>query len=110
MIYYLDASALVKVYTNEEGTDKMVSLLESFRLFYSSMVIYPEVLFSLRRKFENREMDQNSFTTQMSIFESHFDALINQVEFRDNILDLLKNRVIKYSARALDAIHLASAI
>jgi uncharacterized protein len=110
MIYYLDASALVKVYSYEKGTEAIINLLKSKLPFYSSIIVYPEVLFTLRRKMENREMDQEEFSVQTERFNSHFLSLINCVQLNENTLDILENRVLQYSMRALDAIHLASAL
>lgn len=110
MIYYLDASALVKVYCYEEGTETVVNLLNAKLPLCSSMVIYSEVLFALRRKMENKEINQDNFLEQVGRFKSHFQALINSVQLNESIFDLLDNRVLKYSIRALDAIHLASAL
>lgn len=109
MIYYLDASALVKAYCYEKGTEIVVNLLKYSLPFYASTVIYPEVLFALRRKLENREINQHNFSEQVKFFESHFYALINRVELNENIFDLLRKRVLQYSIKALDVIHLASA-
>lgn len=110
MIYYLDASALVKVYSYEKGTEAMVNLLGSKLAFYSSVVIYSEVLFAIRRKLENREISQDNFSEQVKFFESHFQALINRVQLNENVFDFLRNRVLQHSMKALDAIHLASAL
>jgi len=110
MIYYLDASALVKVYFYEKGTEAIVELLKSGFSFFSSTIIYPEVLFGLRKRLQNKEITQDYFSEQMRLFENHFRALINHIEFNEHILHLLKNRVLQYSMKALDAIHLASAL
>lgn len=108
MIYYLDASALLKAYFYEKGSEAIVKLLRSDNPFFSSVVIYPEVLFGLRRRFQNKEITQDYFREQVRLFEDHFRALINRVEFNDHILYLLKSRALQYSMKALDAIHLAS--
>lgn len=110
MNYYLDASALVKVYLREKGTEAMVNLLNSGFNFFSSSVVYPEVLFTLRRKLENKEIDEEYFLNQVNSFEGHFQSLITNIEFTKEVSYFLKERVIRYSLRALDAIHLASAL
>jgi len=110
MIYYLDASALVKVYCYEEGTEAIVNLLRSEVSFYSSIVVYSEVLFTLRRKMKNKDIGKNEFLRQTERFKSHFQTLINCIQISDDILNILENKVLKHSMRALDAIHLASAL
>jgi len=110
MIYYLDASALVKAYCYEKGTEAIIRILKSGSSLYSSVVIYPEVLLALRRKMENKEIDQIGFSKQTKQFKSHFQKLVNCVQVNEYILDILDNRIIQHSMRALDAIHLASAL
>lgn len=110
MIYYLDASALTKVYAYEKGSEVMEQFLNSDKSFYSSVVIYPELLLALRRKLENKEINNADFTKQIDFFENHFQNLINHVEFHKEILNLLKTRILQHSMKALDAIHLVSAL
>ncbi|MEW6607726.1 MAG: type II toxin-antitoxin system VapC family toxin [bacterium] len=110
MIYYLDASVLLKVYFYEKGTEAMVDLLKSNSSFFSSTIIYPEVLFGLKRRLQNKEITQDFFSKQIKLFGDHFRTLINRIEFNDYILHFLRSEVLKYSVKALDAIHLASAL
>jgi len=102
MIYYLDASALVKAYCYEKGTEAIIRILKSGSSLYSSVVIYPEVLFALRRKMENKEIDQIGFSKQTKQFKSHFQKLVNCVQVNEYILDILDNRIIQHSMRALE--------
>jgi len=110
MIYYIDASALVKLYAYEKGSEAMKNLFESNSIFCSSIVIYPEVLLSLQKKYRNSEMSNNDLLTQAAVFENHYHAQINIIELKENVFNVLKNRILQYSIRALDAIHLASAL
>lgn len=110
VIYYLDASALLKVYFYEKGSEATVKILKSDFLFFSSTIIYPEILFALKRRLQNKEINQNYFLEQVKLFNTHFRKLINRIEFGEHILCLLKSKVIQYSMKALDAIHLASAL
>lgn len=110
MIYYLDASALLKVYFHEKGSELMVKLLKSGVFFFSSIVIYVEVLFALRRRLENKEISDDYLSEQTRLFEAHFPALINRIEFNEHIISILKSKVFQYPMKALDVIHLASAL
>lgn len=68
---YMDASALVKRYSQEQGTDEVIRLLATSNRVFTSKVTYVELLMTFRRK--------------------QVDGTLN-------------------SLRALDAIHLSSAL
>lgn len=107
MIYYFDASAFVKAFCYERGSKMVIDILNSGFSVYSSIILYPEVLFALRRKKERKEIEEAEFQNQIIKFENRWESL--------NIMDislfwLLKDRVIKYPLKAIDAIHLASAL
>lgn len=110
MIYYIDTSALVKLYAYEKGTEAMKALFESNATFCSSIVIYPEVLLSLQKKLRNGEISNNDLLTQSNSFENHYFAKLNIIELKENIFDIFKRKVLGYATKALDAIHLASAL
>lgn len=109
MTFYFDASALVKAYKAEKGTAKVVQLLTSQEQFFSSRVCYAEVLFALRRAREALEISEQDFWRKVGEFESHWDTC-DIVQLSDPVGRILKDSVLKYSLRALDAIHLASAL
>jgi predicted nucleic acid-binding protein len=109
MIYYLDASALVKEFVYERGSEKVVNIINSGYPIYSSVVVYPETLFALRRKKHEEEITEDEFNQKVTKIEDRWQSL-NIVKLNQNILSLLRDRVIRYPLRALDAIHLASAI
>jgi predicted nucleic acid-binding protein len=108
MIYYLDASAVVKAFSAETGTEAVIRILESGVPAFSSLVIYPEVLFALRRKRHREEISDDEFKSGVTRFEQRW-GYFNAVELGP-ALGFLRERTIRYPLRALDAIHLSSAL
>lgn len=109
MIYYLDASALVKEFVYESGSERVVDIINSGYPIYSSVVVYPETLFALRRKKYRGEITEDEFDQKVTKIEDRWQSL-NIVKLNQNILFLLQDRAIRYPLRALDAIHLASVL
>lgn len=108
MIYYFDTSALLKEFSYERGSEAVVDIINSAYPIYSSIVIYPEVLFALRRKKHRDEIEDTEFREAITKFENRWQSL--NIIGLDYILSLLKSWVIKYPLKALDAIHLATAL
>ncbi len=108
MIYYFDTSALLKELTYEKGSESVIDIINSGYPIYSSIVIYPEALFALRCKMQRNEIKNKEFQEGVTKFENRWQAL--NIIGLDHILPLLKSEVMKYPMRALDAIHLASAL
>jgi len=108
MIYYFDASTLVKAFSYEPGSEAVINLLNSGSPVYSSIVVYPEVLFALGRKRFREELSADEFQQGLTTFEEKWGSF-NILEL-NSILGLLRSWIIKYPLKALDAIHLASAL
>jgi predicted nucleic acid-binding protein len=108
VIYYFDASAFVKAFNVELGSERIIEILNSGLPIYSSCIIYPEILFTLRRKKEAGEIDEDSFKQLIINLDESWNYL-NVINV-SSVLNILREKVIKYSLKALDAIHLASAI
>lgn len=107
---YLDANALVKRYVEEPGSQMVRNLLKKEKqLFFTCKTAYAEVLMTFRRKKEEGLFSDEDFYKCIDRFEQDWQAL-NIIELSDEILRVLKGKVLKYSLRAIDALHLSSAL
>lgn len=107
MIYFLDASALVKAYVRERGTDDVRKLYR--RTLAASMLSMVEVRSALRR----RQREGN-------ISEAHVDAILSAlkvdlaemwaVEARKSVLESAGELIDRHPLRAYDSVQLASAL
>lgn len=109
MILYLDASALVKVYVLEPGTELVIDLYEQAEMVSTSKVTYVEVLMALRRKRWANEMSDEALAAKMEALDSQWQT-VRIVDLSDEVLRRIREHGGGMGLRALDAVHLASAL
>lgn len=107
--YYFDTSALVKRYVSEQGTESVVALLKEATGIYVASVAYVEVVMALRRKREEGSLDEPQFAHLLSAFDEEWQGL-DRVGLTELVLRVVREQCLRYPLRALDAIHLASAL
>jgi predicted nucleic acid-binding protein len=109
VIYFLDASALVKRYVREAGTDVVRRLVKRRRQLAASSVSAVEVPAALWRRAR-----QGDLTTEIAARHSARIATdlteVELVEVRGPVLELAAGLVRTHPLRAYDAIQLASAL
>ncbi len=108
-VIYLDTSALVKRYYQEEGTEKVEVLMRE-AVAFTSKVAYPETLAALAKKWREGEITEVDFRNAVSDFKFDWHFLLAVVELTDEIVDLAGTLVEKYPLKGFDAVHLASAL
>lgn len=108
MIYFLDASALVKHYVDEPGRSVIEAVLRR-RIRAASRVSAIEVPAALARRARQGDLEP-------SIARAHGDQVAKDlvefdvVEVRRHVLDLAAELVWRHPLRAYDALQLASAV
>ncbi|RLG45060.1 MAG: hypothetical protein DRN92_07145 [Thermoproteota archaeon] len=105
--YYLDTSVFLKRYIQEPGSEAIRDLLNRGGRFFTSKVAYVEVLMTFRRKRKEGKLSDEDISKCIEVFEKDWEAF-NIIELSDEVLQVLKN--FKGYLRALDAIHLSSAL
>ncbi|HJU04178.1 MAG TPA: type II toxin-antitoxin system VapC family toxin [Nitrospiraceae bacterium] len=106
---YLDAGALVKAYAFEPGTEEVVAWHAQAEMVSTSKVAYIEVLTTLYRKRRAGEMSDGELSEKIEAFIRHWEAM-RIVDLSDELLQRFRNRAMRSGPRALDLIHLASAL
>ena len=106
---YLDSSALVKRYLEEDGTDVIQSLLRETEVFATSKLTYPEILSAFRKKHRVGEMKRKTLEAVTDKFENDWEKIF-VIEFHNELLQGVKKLIEKYPLRGADALHLASAL
>jgi len=108
LIYFLDASALVKRYIREPGSDVVRSLGRKRRLA-ASRISAVEVAAALWRR--SREGDVTAAAVRSCLARLAADLVeIDIVEPRGAVLDIAAELVSRHPLRAYDAVQLASAL
>lgn len=108
MIIYFDTSSFVKLYVEEAGSDSVRELKASGDLAASSVVLYIELRAALARMLSSR-LDQPSYLRSLRRFESDW-PYVATVPLDDPLVSLAAEVAERHLLRALDAIHLASAL
>lgn len=106
---YLDSSALVKRYLKEAGTEKVKSLSADADIIATSKLTYPEMLSAFKRKYNNKDITKTEFHTATENFEADWDYFLI-IEFKDDLLKIIKGLVTRHNLKGADSVHLASAL
>ncbi|MFQ5779883.1 MAG: type II toxin-antitoxin system VapC family toxin [Nitrospiria bacterium] len=106
---YLDASALVKKYVVEDGTERVRTLLRGGRRFFTSKLTYAEVCASVARKYREGGIEKRFYQKAWGSFTKDWEAL-TLVEVREELFPLIRQLTETHPLRGADAIHLSSAL
>ena len=109
MILYLDTSALIKKYFNEEGSDAVISKWQEATGIVTSSVAYAEALASIYRKKREAKFGKDKLGDLLNAFRRDWNSFI-RVEVTDELNEWIVTLVSRFPLRGFDAIHLASAL
>ena len=108
MIIYFDTSSFIKLYVEEDGSASVRELRASEDLAASSVILLIELRSALARMLNSR-LDEQSYLRAKRRFESDW-PYVGNVPLDDVIISLAAELAERHRLRALDAIHLASAL
>lgn len=108
MLYYLDASAWVKRYYREIGTDWVTRLFARHEPLSCATLGYVEVRAALSRKLQSSAGGRLFERVGEQVREDWADFL--GIALTDEIVDGAAELAERFSLRAADAVHLASAV
>jgi predicted nucleic acid-binding protein len=106
---YMDASALVKRYSNEKGSGAVVARFESGEKIFTSMLSFSEVHSTLARKFRSMELSSLELAKLRENFLNDWLFSLSVLDLDSRTMSELPRLVEQYDLRAGDAIHLSSA-
>jgi uncharacterized protein len=108
-LVYFDASALVKLVVEEEGSDVAATLWDGCDAALSSRIAYPEVRAALAAANRNHDLDDDGYATAVRDWEE-FWAAVRPVELTRDVERRAGELAVRRALRGADAVHLASAI
>jgi predicted nucleic acid-binding protein len=109
-VTYLDTSALVKRFVSEAGSSEVQSLLRGRRSgCISHHRLRAEMYSGLTQRHREGVVSQLQYRLACKRFERDWMALV-KVELGAEILSSARGLIQRHGLRALDAIHLASAL
>ena len=106
---YLDSSALVKRYIEEEGSDKVNALLEERSIAAASRLAYPEILGAMARRHKAGDIDTPVFERIKKAFRADWASFI-VVEMCNEVFQFLDSVIDRHALKGADSIHLSTAL
>ncbi len=106
---YLETSALIKRFVREQGSDTVAKLVGSGEPVATAKIAFAEVYSGLTRRFREGDLSGRAYALVCRQFERDWAGFL-RVDLHDEILTLARDLIRRHPLRALDAIHLASAL
>lgn len=110
MTEYVDSSALVKRYVEEEGSEELRELLTGGQLAASVTVTYVEIASALSKASRLGRLREDEARRAFATFESDWQASIAQIQTTDGVLHQAAELVWRHGLRGCDALQLAAAV
>lgn len=109
MRLYLDTSALLKLYVQENGTTLVRGVIENARLGATSAITYVEARAAFARRSRDGDISLSDFRSVVRQFHDEWPNYVH-VHVTDSLIMTAGDAAEKYHLRAYDALHLASAL
>lgn len=109
MILYLDTSSLVKLYIEEDDSDRVAELAESAEGAATSIVAYAEARAAFARKHRENALNRRDYRRLVTSFNEDWESYLI-VQIREEIVRAAGDLAEKHGLRGFDAIHLSSAM
>lgn len=111
-LYYLETSALVKLYVRELGTDRLLQLASNsvenrFAVLSLSQV---ELRSAIRRRERAGDITPKAAGLILDHFQQHMETRFLRQALSETVLDSASEMLDRYALRAYDAIQLAGCL
>jgi len=108
-LYYLETSALVKLYVFESGTERLLGLAASDARNQFVILSLAQVEFraAIRRRQRNGEIPDYAADELIESFRRHSEGKFLVQPFSDSVLDIALALVDSYALKGYDAMQLA---
>jgi predicted nucleic acid-binding protein len=110
-LYYLETSALVKLYVREPGTDRLLELAGNKENRLAVLTLCQvEIRSAIRRRERSGDIDSQMAGRILDRFQRHMEATFLRQIVTDVVLDEASEMVDRYALRAYDAVQLAGCL
>jgi predicted nucleic acid-binding protein len=109
MILYLDASALVKRYVEEKGSEEVNSWIRDAQMTATALISRAEVSVAFNRAVRLKMVDQAGYQSALEMFRSEWESLVRLPVSEITVLRA-DHLACNYNLRGYDAVHLACAL
>ena len=108
MILYLDTSALIKAYVNEDGTAEVLSAMGKAEAIATHLIAFVETNATLARLFREQLLSEKQCDAVKQEFSHDWENYI-QVGIDQTLLQRASALAEGFALRACDSVHLAAA-
>ena len=111
-LYFFDTSALVKLYIQEPGTDRLLRLAgdqPEHRIAVLAISVV-EIRSALRRRQRAGDIDAEVATAILESVQSHMETRFVRQAVNDSVIDAALEMLDRYALRAYDAVQLAGCL
>jgi predicted nucleic acid-binding protein len=111
-LYYLETSALVKLYVREPGTDRLLWLTRpELNHRFALLAITPvEFRSAIRRRQRAGDIERRVAVGIINRFTRHIETMFIQQALSEAVLDTASRLIDRYPLRAYDAVQLAGCL
>lgn len=109
MMLYVDTSALIKRYVEEDGSGRVNELWDGSAGIATSVVAFAEMIAALNRKRRESVLSTAEYTRTAAAFKSDYRRLV-LVPVSAGLNERIEMLTRKHTLRGFEAIHLASAL
>jgi uncharacterized protein len=109
MIAYLDSSALVKLYTQESGSDETLAFVDRADVRGTGLIARAEVAATFAKAVRLKALTRDEARTALEVFRRQWPNLFH-VDVNETVVMQADSLAWTYGLRGYDAVHLASAL
>lgn len=111
-LYYLETSALVKLYIQEPGSERLLRLAArtSSHRFAVLVLARVEVHSAIRRRQREGDLDLTAAKRLLMQFDQHLESRFIKQMLNDSLIDIATELVARHGLRAYDAVQLAGCL
>lgn len=111
-IYFLDTSALVKLYVQEPGTDRLLPLVSDRpeNRFAVLTIAVVEIRSAIRRRQRAGDIDTEVAADILRNAQSHLETRFIRQAVNETVIDAALEMIDRYTLRAYDAVQLAGCL
>jgi hypothetical protein len=109
-VLYFDASALVKRYLRESGSDEVDNLFNRKERLFTSVLSFAEVHAAFGRKLHNRGINRSVFERAKSGFVDDYLFALDTLDLGVGTMAAVPSLIERHPIRGADAVQLSSAL
>lgn len=109
MIAYVDASALVKLYIQEWGTEDVLEILDGWEVCGTSSISRVEVSSAIARAARARLLTLEAMHAALKSFARDWQSMV-RMDVSDTVIERGADLAVKYRLRGYNALHLSAAL